>query len=378
MVNGAIDMGERILIIEDDAPLREWVSYELEAEGHEIFLAPNGLAGLNAARSENYPDLILLDVGLPGMNGFQVCKALQEDPFTASIPIIFLTARTTLDDKLIGFASGGVDYLTKPFKMAELKARVKAVLHRRDVERQRAQSSLDLFKRNLSDIMNHELRTPITKVMVALDLMSQEILRKGTARLDKTLDRAQIGAHELHWLIEDLLLVAHISESEVVAFRKPTDLNQSLGFIQEQVLARYEDKELDLRVHVPDNCEVNMMSNHLRHILHHLLDNACKFSPSGGQVDVLVTPLGQGGVEICIQDRGPGIEPALIERIFDKFFQADMSETRSYGGLGLGLYLARTLARVYGGDVTVESAPGQGATFVFILPGGESDWRKSP
>ncbi len=354
-MNGAIDMGERILIIEDDAPLREWVSYELEAEGHEIFLAPNGLAGLNVARGENYPDLILLDVGLPGMNGFQVCKALQEDPFTASIPIIFLTARTTLDDKLIGFASGGVDYLTKPFKMAELKARVKAILNRRDVERQRAQSNLDLFKRNLSDIMSHELRTPITKVMVALDLMSQEIVRKKPARLNQTLDRAQIGAHELHWLIEDLLLVAHISESEVAAFRKPTDLKLSLGFTQEQVLSRYEDKELDLRVHVPDGCNVNMMSNHLRHILHHLLDNACKFSPSGGQVDVIATALGKGGVEIRIQDRGPGIETELIERIFDKFFQADMSETRLYGGVGLGQYLARILARVYGCHVTVES-----------------------
>ncbi len=268
--------------------------------------------------------------------------------------------------------------MTKPFKMAELKARVKAVLHHRDVERQRAQSNLDLFKRNLSDIVSHELRTPITKVMVALDLMSQELVRKGPARLDKTLDRAQIGAHELHWLIEDLLLVAHISENEVAAFRKPTDLKLSLGFIQEQVLSRYEDKNLDLRVYVPDGCSVNMMSNHLRHILHHLLDNACKFSPSGGRVDVMATSLVQGGVEIRVQDQGPGIEPALIERIFDKFFQADMSETRMYGGLGLGLYLVRVLARVYGGDVTVESTSGQGTTFCFNLPGGESDWQKSP
>ncbi len=375
-MNGAIDMGERILIIEDDAPLREWVSYELEAEGHEIFLAPNGLAGLNVARGENYPDLILLDVGLPGMNGFQVCKALQEDPFTASIPIIFLTARTTLDDKLIGFASGGADYLTKPFKMAELKARVKAVLSRRDVERQRAQSNLESFKHNLSDIMSHELRTPITKVMVALDLMSQEIIHKKPDRLDKTLDRAQVGAHELHWLVEDLLLVAHVSEDKVSAFRKSTDLTLSLDFFQEQVLSRYKDKKLDLRIQMPDECNVNMMNNHLRHILHHLLDNACKFSPSGGRIDVIVTALGKGGVEIRVQDQGPGIEPDLTERIFDKFFQADMSETRWYGGLGLGLYLARTLARAYDGDVTVESTSEQGTIFCFSLPDRESDWQK--
>jgi signal transduction histidine kinase len=370
-------MGERILIIEDDAPLREWVSYELEAEGHEISLAPNGLAGLNAARSENHPDLILLDVGLPGMNGFQVCKALQEDPFTASIPIIFLTARTTLDDKLIGFASGGVDYLTKPFKMAELKARVRAVLHRRDVERQRAQAGLETFKRNLSDIMSHELRTPITKVMVALDLMSQEIIQKRPARLDKTLERAQIGAHELHWLIEDLLLMAQISESDLAAFRKPTDLVQSLEFIREQVTSKYEDKELDLDVRVPDECSVNIMSNHLRHILHHLMDNSCKFSPSGGRVEVIATPVGEGGIKLYIKDRGPGVETELRERIFEKFFQADMSETRLYGGLGLGLYIARVLARAYGGDVTVESRDGQGSTFCFSLPGGASDWRKT-
>lgn len=370
-------MGDRILIIEDDAPLREWVSYELEAEGHEIVLTPNGLAGLNAARGEHHPDLILLDVGLPGMNGFQVCKALQDDPLTASIPIIFLTARTTLDDKLIGFASGGVDYLTKPFKMAELKARVKAVLHRRDVERQRAQANLDLFKQNLSDIMSHELRTPITKVMVALDLMSQEIIRKRPGRLDKTLERAQIGAHELHWLVEDLLLVAHLSENNVVAFRKPTNLMQSVGFVQGQVAARYEDKELDWRINVPDECRVNIMSNHLRHILHHLLDNACKFSPQGGQIDVTATSVGEAGVKIRIKDQGSGVEPNLRERIFDKFFQADMSETRMYGGLGLGLYIARVLARTYDGDVTIKDTLEPGTTFCFSLPDKASDWKET-
>ena len=371
-------MNDKILIIEDDAPLREWVSYELEADGHEISLAPNGLSGLNVARNESHPDLILLDVGLPGMNGFQVCKALQDDPFTASIPIIFLTARTTLDDKLIGFASGGVDYLTKPFKMAELKARVKAVLHRRNIERQRAQARLDLFKRNLSDIMSHELRTPITKVMVALDLMTQEMLRKRPDRLNRTLERAQVGAHELHWLIEDLLLVAHLAENNIGAFRKPTDLVQSIGFIQEQVSNRYEDKKITWHANIPDGHNINMMSNHLRHAVHHLLDNACKFSPQGGQIDIIATPVGKAGIEIRIKDHGPGIEPNLHERVFDKFFQADMSETRLYGGLGLGLYIARTLARVYDGDVTIESAPGQqGTTFCLSLPDEASDWKKT-
>lgn len=129
-------MAERILLVEDDEMLRTWVDYELSEDGYQVSLANNGLTGLQVVR-ETQPDLILLDVMMPGMNGFDVARELQNDPQTAGLPIIFLTARGSTEDKLTGYNAGGVNYLTKPFKMNELKANIKALLnHTNTIRRQ--------------------------------------------------------------------------------------------------------------------------------------------------------------------------------------------------------------------------------------------------
>lgn len=366
-------MTHQILLVEDEAPLREWVSYELETEGYHVLRAPNGLSGLKAAQSQ-LPDLILLDVQLPGMDGFQLCRELQNNPLIASIPVIFLTARTTLNDKLIGFESGGIDYLTKPFKMSELKARVKASLHRRQVEQQRAEALLDKYKQNLSQNMRHELITPISQVLTALELLGREAVQKKPAQMRLALDSARSGAHGLHWLIEDLLLVNQSATQEIAIFRQPIDLLLSTNVILQQLSSKYHAPKFNFELVIPENCMIYMTQKHVRHILYHLLDNACKFNRWGGKVELIAKPIGQAGIEIVIRDEGEGIDPEQHERIFDKFFQLDMSMTRANDGLGLGLYLARILARAYGGDVTVESQRGQGAIFRFTLPDEAPDW----
>lgn len=135
-------IGNQILYVEDDPFLGEWVQYELSSEGYDLKLANDGESGINAALSAHQPDLILLDVQLPGMSGYQICKILRNTPQTASIPIVFLTARDSMDDMLLGFDVGGIDYLTKPFSMTELKARVHA--HLRQNEQVRKQERTDV------------------------------------------------------------------------------------------------------------------------------------------------------------------------------------------------------------------------------------------
>jgi len=129
-------MHEHILVVEDDASLRDWINFELNYDGYQISQAADGPSAITYVDTEPELDLILLDVQLPGMDGFQICSYIQQIPSMAAVPVIFLTARTSLDDKLNGFAAGAVDYLTKPFKMAELKARIQALL--RAKERQRS------------------------------------------------------------------------------------------------------------------------------------------------------------------------------------------------------------------------------------------------
>ncbi len=128
-------MKERILVVEDDSSLRQWIDFELSFDGYEVIQAEDGATALAQVDRQDSLDLILLDVQLPGMDGFEICNRIQQLPAMSAVPVIFLTARASLDDKLSGFAAGAVDYLTKPFKMAELKARVLALMRTKEVQR---------------------------------------------------------------------------------------------------------------------------------------------------------------------------------------------------------------------------------------------------
>lgn len=130
-------MAASIMVVEDDISLRDWVEFELAVEGYQVRQAGDGLTALEMLRTNVPPDLILLDVQMPGMDGYEVCSQLQFSPALASVPVIFLTARTELDDKLTGFAAGGSDYLTKPFRMVELKARIRSLLRQSQLNRSR-------------------------------------------------------------------------------------------------------------------------------------------------------------------------------------------------------------------------------------------------
>lgn len=144
-------MSKKILIVEDDEALREWISYELAAD-YEVTTAADGLTGLNMVQSGNWPDLMILDVMMPGLTGFEVAKKLRNNLQTAGIPIIFLTASTSLNDKLTGFESGGLEYLIKPVKSKELLARIKAILRHAELNRRRGQAEVETEMRQAADI----------------------------------------------------------------------------------------------------------------------------------------------------------------------------------------------------------------------------------
>jgi sigma-B regulation protein RsbU (phosphoserine phosphatase) len=156
-------MTNRILYVEDDPFLRDWVDYELSTEGYQVALASDGESGLQNAHSSEQPDLIILDIGLPEMDGFQLCRALQQDTATANIPIIFLSARNAIDDRLRGFQLGGLDYLPKPFAMAELKARIQAGLRRQQLgqmqEREAAAAEMSEASTLQRNLMQRSLPT---------------------------------------------------------------------------------------------------------------------------------------------------------------------------------------------------------------------------
>lgn len=367
-------MPEKILIVDDDEVLLKWLTQGLEREGFQVMTASTGPKALAAAQVEPKLALMLLDVSLPGMNGYQVAKTLQSQPNTAGIPIIFLTASDTLKDRIASFDVGAVDYLAKSLRLPELIARIKATLHRIKVEREKAQRNLEEYKSNLSENMGHELLTPVNKVLNGVDLLVRLASKENITQFNEVIDMIRLGADELRWLLEDLLMINQISDQRLGPFRQPIDLPETVKTMVEQTEAKYARKNLTFQVQGPKQHAVNIHRKHLNHILHHLLDNAAKFNLPGGQSKITVRPVGQAGAEIEIEDQGKGINPELLEKVFDKFYQIDMSITRDSGGLGLGLYIARTLARTYGGDVTLTSQPGAGTVAHFTIPDIAPDW----
>ncbi len=361
-----------VLIIEDEPLLQDLITYALENDGYQIINITTGTEGLAAAQAEPSPDVIILDVQLPGMDGFEIGRILQGEARTANIPIIFLTARTAMKDKLTGFNLGGIDYLTKPFDVAELRARVKATLHRVKIEQDKVRLDLEQYKSSLAQNTSYELLTPLSKVLSALDVLSRDSTQNNPEQLQRMIEVARSGANELHWLIEDLLLTNKLAHEEVKPLlHQKVDLAQAIHLIIEQTTMKYRSENFVFQVKVPEGCAISMHRKHLYHVLHHLLDNACKFSKlsaDGGQIKLTVEPLEHGGVEIIIVDKGVGIPSELQEKVFEKYYQPDMSLTRKYEGMGLGLYISRTIAQAYKGDVTLKSQLRVGTTCCFTIP----------
>ncbi|MEM7032516.1 MAG: hybrid sensor histidine kinase/response regulator [Chloroflexota bacterium] len=363
-------MTETILIVEDDPQISLWLDYELAEEGYHTTVANSGDQGLANALTGVKPDLILLDVQLPGLTGFEVCHQLQQKPDTAMIPIIFLTARATLDDKLNGLKNGAVDYLTKPFKMDELKARVETNLRRNQVVQEQAQASLDNYKRNITGIVRHEMRTPIAITQSALELLDTPHIQADETHFREVLGHAQKGLYRMSQVSEDLLFVKTLDEKGIRPLLAMTTrpLQECFIGVMPQLEKKYLFKALQFEINVPKDIEITIMRNHINLMLTHLLDNACKFSGAEQCIEIQATEMPDGGFILKVRDYGPGIIPEEVDQIFERFYQSDMSMCRPHDGLGLGLYIVKQLALAYNGNLTVESTPGQGSEFILTIP----------
>ncbi|MDM8518452.1 hybrid sensor histidine kinase/response regulator [Anaerolineales bacterium HSG6] len=367
-------MTNKILVVEDEDMLQELVIYELDNEGYQTLGASDGQCALQIVDTNKDIDLILLDVQLPKLDGFEVAKRVKADKDTEHIPIIFLTARTTLTDKMTGFGVGGTDYLTKPFSMAELKARVKATIERGEIERRQAERNLKAYKEQLSQNMSHELLTPMAKILNSLDVIDNIAKQENLPQFDSSITIARSGAHQMRWLIEDLLTLNRVDNDSIMPFRQSVLLAPIITTLTEQLKNSYRHDALTIEVDMPAEQQVNINRRHLNHILYHLLDNACKFSPKRGIINVKVTSVGKMGVMIEVEDHGIGIESDYHEKIFGRFYQVDMSVTRPQDGLGVGLHIARVLAHLYNGDIILRSVHNRGTIVCFSLPDVSPEW----
>lgn len=368
-------MPERILVVDDDDEmLQQWLVRQLEREGYQVTVIASAQGALELANLQPYPDLVLLDIDLPNLDDAEVTKKLQQTPELQDIPIIFLANQNTSPEKIAGLEMGGLDYVSKPFNIPELIVKIKTTLQSLKTERDKAQRDLEEYKSNLTENMGHEILTPLNTVLNGVDILTRLAARENVTMFDEVIEMIRRGADELRWLAEDLLLINHIEEQRLAPFRQPVDLIEQVKQVIEQTEIKHGRKSIHFELSGPDQCVVSIHRKHLIHILHHLLDNAAKFSPVDGHPKVTIRRIGQAGAEVKVQDHGKGIKSEFQKKVFEKFYQIDMSMTRESGGLGLGLYIARTLAQLYEGNVILISKSGAGTTCQLTIPDAAPDW----
>lgn len=382
-----------ILVVDDNPANLRLLASLLTDQGYGVRPARNGQMAYLSAQAEP-PDLILLDIRMPELDGYTVCTRLKASPATADVPVIFVSALDDVFDKVKAFEAGAVDYLTKPFQSAEVLARVRTHLTLRALRKQQVEQNqslraalaqLQTLQQQLVEkeaveaahrardeflsLMSHELRTPLTVILMRTELLWKGRQGELNERQRTTVDQIQKSANRLHELINDMFELIALGSPRRSLHLQTVNIHLFCEQLLQAMQLKADEKAIQLRFSSTVNgLTIVTDEQHLLRILRKLLDNAIKFTPDGGQVGLTLTcaPLDQ--VNFAIWDTGIGIAPENLPRLFQPFTQLNSGLARPFQGAGIGLALAARTSELLGGKIAVESAVGQGSCFTVTLP----------
>ncbi len=357
-------MKKRVFIVDDIETNIQILHSILLKSGYDIDYARNGKDALEKAVTFK-PDLILLDVMMPVMDGYEVCKKLKNTPECADIPVIFLTARNETESIVKGFKAGAVDYLTKPFNATELIIRVENHIKFRDSKKEliNLNESKDRFFR----IIAHDIRSPLVGCQNLIKLLNEDYDKLNDDDRKSNLHLIQQSSNHLSGLLDNLILWSRGQsgnyEFNPERFNIMDVVHNSLDLLQFN--ASY--KKISLESDIPKELVVRADKNMLYTIIRNLLSNAIKFTQEGGKV-TLKTLDERGFFSISVEDNGIGMSEDTIKSLFSQGEQHRRSGTNDEPGSGLGLRLCKTLVEKHKGEIRVESEKDKGSRFIVILP----------
>jgi signal transduction histidine kinase len=396
MANTTPDDAERpalILIVDDESKNRKLLEVMLAPEGFVLVTAASGAEALTIIDDQS-PDLILLDVMMPDMNGYEVAAKIKGNIGSKNIPVIMLTALDDRNARLLGLNAGAEDFLTKPVDRAELCVRVRNLLRLKTYgdklaaanralessheqlaaaleeagEARRMAEHANNAKTQFLRAMSHELRTPLNAISGYTEILEMGIRGAVNPEQTKDLGRIKRAASYLLRLINDILTIARMEGARPLNL-VPIQVNQLLAEVDGLCTLQAKARGVTLTV-TPCSTEVLVMADaeRFQQILLNLLTNAIKFTAKGGSVEVTAYEV-DGIFQVRVKDNGVGIRLLDVDRVFDPFVQIDRHLTLdTQQGVGLGLSISRELARAMHGDLTLQSIEGIGSTFTLTLP----------
>ena len=363
-----------ILMVDDNPANLQVLTSMLKQSGWRPRPVTSGQLGLQAARKEP-PDLVLLDVNMPEMNGYEVCEQLKADARLADIPVIFVSALGETMDKVRGFAVGGVDYITKPFQLDEVKARVTTHLELRR-QRRELQASYDKLRESermrdsLVHMIVHDLRSPLTAISAYLELFGQAAKEKLGAETQEDVANALHATRNMIRMINGILDVSKMEAQMMKLDLRECDLVRVVGQSLDDLESLVGSRRLAFK---PPAAPARVLADQeiISRIVQNFLANALRFTPADGEIHVGLVAEAEH-VRVFVADTGPGIPPDFRESIFDKFFQIGGSALPTNRSTGLGLAFCKMAVEAHGGRIGVDSELGKGSNFWFTLPRRES------
>ncbi|BAU54879.1 hybrid sensor histidine kinase/response regulator [Mucilaginibacter gotjawali] len=361
-----------ILIVDDKQENLIALGKTLESRGFEIDTALSGEDALKKLLRNDY-ELIILDVQMPGMDGFEVAEAVSGYRRTSDIPIIFLSAVNVSKEFITkGYASGGRDYLVKPFDTDILVLKIKTFVKLNNIQRS---LQLEIERRIVAEnkkdefisIASHELNTPLTSIKGYIQLAGNALERKNIDQTRMFLDRSQKQVTKLNRLVGDLLDTTKIQSGKLQFNFQYFDFGTFLINAVENIQHSFPDKSL--RIKAPDISNIRVFGdeNRLEQVVQNYLSNAIKYGPEGKEVVIEVLLLPDGKVHVNVIDEGIGISAERQHQLFEKFYRVEENSNR-FQGLGMGLYICAEIVKRHKGTYGVVSEPEKGSTFYFCIP----------
>lgn len=348
-----------LLIVDDEPSARATLEALLFPEGYTLTFANDGREAL-AKLETCQPDTILLDVMMPGMDGFTVCERLKSNPDWQHIPVILITALDSKKDLVRGLEAGADEFLNKPVSRLELRARVRTMLR---IKQQYDELKATLTLRDeLARMVAHDMRAPLSTILGYSQLILLRHIQG--ADCERYVQTISIQAERLNDFINDMLLLAKMEQGKLLLNKTLIDLNSFLAKVYDQHAPAAKLKNIDLRLDLPaSGPEVLVDANLFQRLFDNLLSNAMKFSPANSTVTIqLDASAVTGSVRIRVKDEGPGISPEHRARIFDKFETVSMAN-KNVMQVGLGLAFCKMIALAHDGKIYFEANTPTGSIF---------------